>query len=198
MSEEDVHDKLIDPPPRKLITDKDGSFIAVMELNDVLQAPYRKCRTCAARFRCGRVQTEGKTKKIFLNVECVIEKEALDVVLSKLAMDGVTSQDEMLVFPLIRNVFQLIRLYELESVQDLSRILRDDDAMKTYKEINGMINKSETQIVKLLKELVATRKEDQKKTTYIMKKNQKKFDLARRLGAKKDANQKQKLNERKT
>jgi len=188
VSKEDVHDKLVNPPLRKLITDKDGTFIAVMELNDVLQAPYRRCKTCAARYRCGRVQTEEKNKKNFLDIECIIEKEALDVVLSKLTLDGVTSQDEILVFPLIRNIFQLIRLYELESVQDLSRILRDEDAMKTYKEINSMINKSETQIVKFSKELLATRKEDQKKGMHKVKNVSKKFDLAKKLGSKKNAN----------
>jgi len=160
VSKEDVHDLLENPPPRKLITNEDGIFVAVMEISDVLQVPYRRCRSCAARFRCSRAQKEGKN---FSDVECVIEKEALDVVLSKLTLDGVTSQDELLVFPLIRNIFQLIRLYELESVQDLSSILRNDEAMKTYKEINGMINKSE--------------------------------QLAKKLGAKKNASQNQTISE---
>lgn len=198
MSKEDVHDKLINPPPRKIITDGEGGFVRVMELNDVLKAPYRRCKSCAARFRCGRVQKDPKNEKKFLDMNCIIELEALDVLLTKLSLDGVTDQDEILVFPLVRNVFQLIRLYELESVQDLSVILRDDEKMKVYKEINSMINKSETQVVKFLKELMATRKEDQKKTISTIKDSNKKYDLARKLGEKKSASQKQKLSKGKT
>lgn len=192
MSKEDVHDGLMNSPPVKIVTDTEGKFVTVMELNDVLKAPYRRCKSCAARFRCGRVQKKGKN---FLDVDCVIEKEALDVVLTKLAWDGVTAQDEMLVFPLIRNVFTLIRLYEIESVQDLSAILRDEERMKVYKEINTMINKSETQIVKFLKELMATRKEDQKKTVHTLKNQNKKYDLARKLGEKKNASKPQTISE---
>jgi len=193
VSKEDIHDKLDNPPIRKLITNGDGVYIAVMEISDVLQAPYRRCKTCAARYRCSRAQKE-KNEKNFLDVNCIIEEEALDVVLSKLTLDGVTSQDA-----LIRNVFQLIRLYELESVQDLSRILRDEDAMKTYKEINGMINKSEQAVIKFTKELLATPKEDQKKTIKSLGKNKKNFDLAKKLGAKKkNASQNRAINEGKT
>lgn len=198
MSEEDVHDKLVNPPPVKLITDGEGTFVRVMQLNDVLRAPYRRCKICTARFRCSRVQKDPKNDKKFLDVDCVIEKEALDVLLTKLSLDGVTDQDEILVFPLVRNVFQLIRLYELESIQSLSTILRDDEKMKVYKEINSMINKSETQVVKFLKELMATRKEDQKKTISTIKDSNKKYDLARKLGAKKSASQKEKLSKGKT
>lgn len=189
MLEEDIHDKLMNPPPKKLIFDEDsGQYISVVEISDVLQAPYRKCRTCNAKYRCSKVQKEGK---IFLDVNCIIEEEALDVILNRLTLDGVTTQDEMLVFPLIRNTFLLIRLYEVESIMDLGRILKDEEAMKTFKEINSMINKSETQVIKFLKELTVTKKEIEKRTVHSAKSTSKTFDLAKKLGAKNRASKQQ-------
>jgi len=181
MIEDDIHDGLIDPPPQKMIVDGQGTMIKAVELSDVLKPQYRKCKSCAARKRCSRVQ---KRKGVILDVDCVIEKEALEVLLTRLTLDGVTTQDEMLVFPLVRNTFQLIRLYELETVIDFNKILRDPDHMKMFKDISSITTKVETQQLKYLKELMATRKEDQKKSIHNIN-TSKTFDLAKKLQEKK-------------
>lgn len=182
--EEDIHDGLINPPPQKMITDQNGVMIKAVELSDVLKPQYRRCKTCAARSRCSKVQ---KRNGNILDVDCVIEKEILEVLLTRLALDGVTTQDELLIFPLVSNIFRLTRLYEIETVIDLNKILRDPDHMKLFKDLTSITNKSETQQLKYLKELTATRKEDQKKTMKTIS-NSKTFDLAKRLQEKKHAN----------
>ncbi len=190
VSEEDVHDGLVNPPPIKMIVNEDGTMIKMATLSDVLQPKYRRCKTCSAKHRCSRVQKKGRE---FLDVDCVIEKDALDVMMTRLSLDGVTVQDEMLVFPLVRLTFQLIRLYELETVIDLSRVLRDNDAMKFFKDLNTVITKMETQQLKYLKELMATKKEGQKQTVHTVKSGS--YDLAKRLSEKKHANEKKQFSE---
>jgi len=179
--EDDVTKGLVTPPPQKLVVDGNGKIIKTIELTDVLVPRYRSCKSCAARHRCNRVQKKGNT---FLDVTCVIEKEILEVMLTRLTNDGVTAQDEMLVFPLIRTTFMLARMYEIETVIDLNRILRDDDYMKMFKDLNSITTKLETQQLKYLKELMATRKEDQKKTTHTIKAHEQQFDLSQRLSEK--------------
>jgi len=183
VSEEDIHAGLLNPPPQKMIVDEHGTMIKMATINDVLTPKYRRCKTCAARHRCGRAQKKnGK----FLDVDCVIEKDILDVMLTRLTMDGVTTQDELLLFPLVRIIFQLTRLYELETVIDLGKVLRDKDHMQLFKDLNTVTTKLETQQLKYLKELMATRKEDQKRTVQIVKSS---TDLATRLSDKKHANE---------
>lgn len=183
MSEKDVKNALKEKSTEKIIVDNKNNFLKILEINDILKAPYRRCKTCYARRRCSRAI---KNNKIFADVECPIEKEALDIIINRLQKDGVTSQDEILVFPVIRHTFQLIRLYDIETMMDLGKVIRNEDAMKIYKDVNGIIQRVESHLIKFLKELTATKKEDQKKTVRTIKSN--KFDLAKKLGAKKNAN----------
>ncbi len=181
--DDDIAKGLVNPPAQKMITTPDGTFVALVQLSDVMSPNYRRCVSCAARHRCSRVQKKGKT---FLDVDCVIEKEQLEVLLTRLTFEGVTSQDELLVRILVRNAFVMTRLYELETVIDLQRILSDDEAMRTYKDLMGITNKAEAQHIKVLKELMATRKEDQKKTTHTTK--GKNYDLSMKLSDKNASN----------
>lgn len=176
--EDDISKGLIESPPPKMITDKDGTIIRMAELSDVLTPQYRRCKTCSARNRCSRVQKKGKS---FLDVDCVIEKEQLEVLLTRLTLEGVTLQDELLVYPLVRNMFLMTRTYELETIIDLNYLLRNKFEMQKFKDLMGISNKAETQYIKILKELIATRKEDQKKTIHTIKTT---FDLSKKLSEK--------------
>ncbi len=190
MSDNDIRGMLSRVPSQKVLVDEDGVMIDLVTISDVFKTPYRKCSTCYAKHRCSRVQKKGNK---FLDVDCVIEKEALEVLMTRLSYDGVTAQDELVVFPIVRNAFKLIRMYEVESIQDLSRAMRDEDFMKVYKDLNGMINQAETMILKYMKELLATRKEDKKNT---LKDVSEKFDLAKRLKEKRRiANENKQLNQ---
>ena len=182
---DDVTKGLINPPPQKMIANENGTFVKMLQVSDVLTPQYRTCINCSANRRCARVQKEknGTIK----DVECVIEKDILDVVLTRLTFEGVTAQDELLMFPLIRNAFLMVRTYEVETVVDFNRLLRDEDAMKSFKDMMGIVGKAEAQYIKILKELLATRKESGKNKIQNINKKQP-YDLAQKL-SEKNANQ---------
>ncbi len=179
----DIKDGLINPPPPKVIVDDSGRIIQLAQVSDVLSPLYRRCKSCAAKQRCPRVQKKGNE---YLDVDCVIEKDQVDILLARLTLDGITIQDELLVTRLIHNQITMTRVGELISIIDLNKVLRDDDYMKRYKELNMIMSKAEAQYLKLLKELMATRKEDHTRVVKDMKKAPH-FDLSKRLSDKKNA-----------
>ena len=130
-----------------------------------LQPNYIQCKRCPVRNTCGKVQKDGRDQ--YKDVNCVIEQDMLITLLYSLHEHDVQNSDKPLLLPLIQNMFRMKRFYSLESTMDLRRILNDELQLKMYKDKLAILNKSEVMYLKIMKELMATKKESykQKMTT---------------------------------
>jgi len=82
-------------------------------------------------------------------------------------------------------LFRRRKFYALESLEDLSGILNNPDAMDMYRKRFIILNKTESQYLKIMKELLATRKEYQAKALKIIDVSAE-DDLSLLLSAKED------------
>jgi len=164
--EDDVRDSLENIPDRQLSVNEDGVIVDFIELSDVMSPSYASCNTCVLNKVCPRVTLDINQRPD--QVACIIEKEMLVGLLRNLHIQGVTSVDEYLVLPLVQSLFRMKRFYALESLEDLTAILNNPEALDMYRKRFIILNKTESQYLKIMKELLATRKEYQNKSIKII------------------------------
>jgi len=164
--EDDIQEGLETRPLRQFSENESGVMVDFVELSDVMTPQYASCHTCVLNTTCSRVQLDENQRPD--QVACIIEKEMLQGMLRNLHSQGVTTADEFLILPLVQSLFRMRRFYALESLEDLSAILNNPDALDMYRKRFIILNKTESQYLKIMKELLATRKEYQAKALKII------------------------------
>lgn len=162
---EDVDDG-IENKPDALVKTEGGKIVEFVQLSDVMTPQYASCNTCVLNKTCSRVALNEQG--IPDEVLCVIEKEMVQVLLINLHEQGVVKQDEFLVLPLIQSLMRMRKFYAIESIEDLTGILNNPEALDMYRKRFIMLNKTESQYLKIMKELMATRKEYETKKIKII------------------------------
>ena len=114
------------------------------------KANYKQCHRCEIKNKCPRVITDKNDKPIA--ADCPIEKEIVPVVLYELSFLGLDGIDKLLLPVLFSNLFRIKRLYALETFMSMDK--------DTY----SMLNKSETQYAKTVKQIAQKRVSAQVKT----------------------------------
>lgn len=153
--EDEISDMAKNKPEPLVEVTEDGRMLRFITLSDILQPEYKVCKTCEVRKICNRFDEDSE--------RCIIEVELLQTLMINLHETGLAKSDELLIYPLTQSLFRMKRLYRIETLEDLLAIFNNPDRMKMYKDRMKILNNTELTYIRILKELLATRKEYEKK-----------------------------------
>lgn len=130
---------------------EDGEFVFV-DLDLLLEPMYAPCDSCTVREDC---------KFFSQDEDCEIERNLLREVMRDFVADGVDlndSIDRLTLFPLIQDLFTMIRLYRVQNTQNMVTLLSSQEGQKAFKILHSVLNDTKRSYMSWLKEMLATRK----------------------------------------
>jgi len=153
MNEDEFMEEAIELSEKFLVVEDDDGVIHALDLNSLVAPKILGNKYCGHK-GCENDE-DGLCKKEKLHIVTVLtilRDEEIEV-------DGA---DRLLVQTLLQNFLRLQRMYELESSERMMRLFNSPDGQKKMAEFSKALNRTETRYLKILKELLATRRERNK------------------------------------